>query len=313
LKFCFESRQDTARVSRVEALRIRLFALLGVLSISFSAIFVRLSGASPVTAAFFRGLYAIPPLLGIWWLTRARDGRPIAARAVALASGVFLAIDLGLWHQSIADIGAGLATVLVNSQVLFVGAAAWILHRERPSQLALVMIPIVLSGMVLISGLGRPDAYGAHPMAGVVFAVLAAACYAGFLLIFRASNRELIAPPGPVLDATIGMTLGALVLAAPFDPHFSLAITWPAHGWLLAMALICQAAGWILIGTALPRLPALESSVILLSQPIGTVSWGWLVFHERMSGIQATGMVVMTVGIAALMLKGTVRDRSNLA
>lgn len=292
-------------------MRIRLLALLGVLSISFSAIFVRLSGASPVTAAFFRGLYAILPLLLVWWLARASDTRPIAARALALASGVVLAIDLALWHQSIADIGAGLATVLVNAQVLVVGAAAWIVHRERPSRLALVMIPIVLAGVALISGLGRPDAYGANPIAGMVFAVTAAVCYAGFLLIFRASNRDLVPLPGPVLDATIGMTLGALVLAAPFDPHFSLAVTWPAHGWLLAMALICQAAGWILIGIALPRLPALESSVILLSQPIGTVTWGWLMFHERMSLIQAAGMVVMTVGIAVLVLKGSVRDRTD--
>jgi drug/metabolite transporter (DMT)-like permease len=293
-------------------MRIRLLALIGVLSISFSAIFVRLSGASPVTAAFFRGLYALPPIIVVWWGIRGTDTRPVAARALAAASGVFLAVDLALWHQSIADIGTGLATVLINAQVLFVGATAWVLHRERPSPLALVMIPIVLAGVVLISGLGRPDAYGTNPVAGVVFAVVAAACYAAFLLIFRASNRELVPPPGPVLDATVGMTVGAIVLAAPFDPHFSLATTWPAHGWLLAMALICQAAGWILIGTALPRLPALESSVILLSQPIGTVTWGWLVFAERMSVIQAAGMVVMTLGIAILIVKGTVRNQRGL-
>lgn len=289
-------------------MRVRLLALLGVLSISFSAIFVRLSGASPVTVAFFRGLYAILPLLFVWRFTRESDLRPHAARVRAAVSGVFLAVDLALWHQSIADIGAGLATVLVNAQVLFVGAAAWVLHRERPSRLALVMIPIVLAGVVLISGLGRPDAYGSKPAAGVVFAVLAAVCYAGFILIFRASNRELVPPPGPVLDATIGMTLGALVLAAPFDPRFSLEMRWPAHGWLIAMALICQAAGWLLIGIALPRLPALESSVILLSQPIGTVTWGWLIFDERMSAIQAAGMVIMTAGIAILMTKGAVRE-----
>jgi drug/metabolite transporter (DMT)-like permease len=226
---------------------------------------------------------------------------------------VFLAIDLALWHQSIADIGAGLATGLVNAQVLFVGAAAWLLHRERPSPLALVMIPVVLLGVVLISGLGRPDAYGTNPVAGVLFAVAAAVSYAAFLVIFRASNRAFAPPYGPVLDATVGMTVGALVFAAPFDPRFSLAATWPAHGWLAAMAVICQAAGWILIGIALPRLPALEASVILLSQPIGTVTWGWLIFAERMSLIQAAGMIVMTTGIGVLMARGTVRDERGLA
>jgi drug/metabolite transporter (DMT)-like permease len=129
--------------------------------------------------------------------------------------------------------------------VVFVGGVAWAVHRERPSAVALAMIPVVLVGLVLVSGLGRADAYGEDPVAGVALAVAAAACYAGFQLVFRRSNRALAAPSGPVLDATIGMTIGAWLLAAPFDPRFSLAVTWPAHGWLLATAMLCQATGWI--------------------------------------------------------------------
>lgn len=288
---------------------IRLLALLGVLGISFSAIFLRLSEVSPVTAAFFRGLYAIPALVCAWLMMRTPDTRPRALRWRAMGSGVFLALDLALWHQSVFDIGAGLATVLVNSQVIFVGALAWFLHRERPSRMAMILIPVVLTGVVLISGLGRADAYGTDPIRGVVLAVGAAAFYAVFQLMFRDSNRVLAPPPGPVLDVTIGLTVGALVFAAPFDPRFSLAIHWPAHGWLIAMAVICQALAWILLGSALPRLPALETSVMLLSQPIGTVAWGWLFLDERMSAIQAAGIVVMTIGIASLLAMGTVTSR----
>ncbi|MGH9146304.1 MAG: DMT family transporter [Vicinamibacterales bacterium] len=288
----------------------RLLALLGVLGISFSAIFLRLSGVSPVTAAFFRGFYALPALVCVWLMTRSPDTRPRALRWRAAASGVLLALDLVLWHQSVLDIGAGLATVLVNSQVIFVGALAWALHRERPSRMAMVLIPVVLTGVVLISGLGRSDAYGTNPTSGVVLAVAAAAFYAGFQLLFRDSNRTLAPPAGPVLDATIGMTLGSLAFA-PFDPRFSIAITWPAHGWLVVMAIICQAIAWILLGIALPRLPALETSVILLSQPIGTVAWGWLILDERMSAIQAAGMLVMTVGIALLLVMGTANVRKG--
>jgi drug/metabolite transporter (DMT)-like permease len=76
------------------------------------------------------------------------------------------------------------------------------------------------------------------------------------------------------------------------------------------MAIICQALAWILLGIALPRLPALETSVILLSQPMGTVVWGWLILNERMSVIQAAGMLVMTTGIALLLLSGTVMSRT---
>lgn len=289
----------------------RLFALLGVLGISFSAIFLRLSGVSPVTAALFRGFYALPVLVCVWLMTRPSDTRPWAARWRAMGAGVFLALDLALWHQSVFDIGAGLATVLVNSQVIFVGALAWILHGERPSRMAMVLVPVVLTGVVLISGLGRSDAYGTNPFSGVVLAVAAGVFYAAFQLLFRDSNRALVPPPGPVLDVTIGMTLGSLAFA-PFDPRFSVAISWPAHGWLIVMAVICQAVAWILLGIALPRLPALETSVILLSQPIGTVTWGWLILGERMSVIQAAGMLVMTVGIALLLVAGTADTNRGL-
>ena len=50
--------------------------LLGVLSISFSAVFVRLAAVSPVTATFFRAAYALPVLAVVWSLRRRGDARP---------------------------------------------------------------------------------------------------------------------------------------------------------------------------------------------------------------------------------------------
>src|SRR6516162_7804745 len=66
-------RDCTSKYNR--RLVIHLLALLGVLSISFSAIFVRLSGASPVTATLYRGAYAAPVLLAIWLAQRSGDRR----------------------------------------------------------------------------------------------------------------------------------------------------------------------------------------------------------------------------------------------
>jgi drug/metabolite transporter (DMT)-like permease len=48
---------------------------------------------------------------------------------------------------------------------------------------------------------------------------------------------------------------------------------------------------------------------MLLSQPIGTVVWGWMILGERMSAIQAGGIFLMTVGIAMLLMMGTVTSR----
>lgn len=303
---------DNRARSVAGAALIRLFALVGVVGISFSAVFVRLAHVSPSTAAFFRGAYAIPVLYALWLLVRKHDRRSVGARLLAFVAGLFLATDLAFWHRSIAYIGAGLATVLANTQIAFVGVLAWVLHKERPKAVALVMVPVVFGGVVLISGLGRADAYGSEPLRGSLLGAFSGLAYSGFLLVYRRANRALSHPAGPLLDATIGTTVGALA-SSVFDPGFNLVPIWPAHGWLLLLALVAQVAGWLMISIALPRLPALETSVLLLLQPTCTVLWGFLLFNERLSVAQLAGAGVVLLGVLVLSLRGSVEQQPTEA
>ena len=287
---------------------IRLTSLAGIAIISFSAIFVRLAEVSPTTAAFFRAAYAIPALFLVWRVIHHRDRRDSRSRWLAFVSGTFLAIDLSFWHQAIAWIGAGLGTVLGNTQVVFVGVAAWVLHKERPNQFALMTIPFVFLGVVLISGLGDPGAYGTNPVGGVIYGILTGLFFGGFILVFRASNKGLAPVAGPLLDATCGMAVGTLG-ASLFDSGFSIVPSWPAHGWLLAMALGSQVIGWLFISYALPRLPALETSVQLLVQPMLTILWGRLIFDEYLSTLQWMGALLVLGGVGFLSIRGTVEKQ----
>lgn len=278
---------------------IHLLALLGVVSISFSPILVRLASVSPVTATFFRAGYAVPVLLLIWLVQRHHDHRTARERFVAFASGLILAVDLALWHESIALVGAGLGTVIANVQVVFVAAAAWALYGERPRRGTVAIIATVLTGVAMTSGLSRGDSYGANPPVGALLGLLSGGAYAAFLLVFRTATRSLAPTSGPLLDSTLGTVAGAVACAA-FDPRFSLVPVWPAHGWLVLLALVSQVIGWLLIATALPRLPAIETSVMLLGQPILAVIWGLLWFDERLSPVQWGGAVLVLVGVASI-------------
>ncbi len=146
---------------------VRACAVLGAIAIAFSSILVRLSHASPSTAAIFRCVYALP-LLGLFaWLEDRRFGRRSwADRRVAVASGVFFSIDLILWHRSIGDVGAGLATVLANVQVVLVPLVAWAVLSERPGRRVLGGLPLALLGVLLISGALEHGAYGRDPAGG---------------------------------------------------------------------------------------------------------------------------------------------------
>lgn len=275
---------------------IHLVAIAGIVIISFSAIFIRLASVSPVTATFFRAAYALPVLVPLWLVLRRRDCRTGRERVLAVVSGLILAVDLAIWHESIALIGAGLGTVIANVQVVFVAVAAWLVHGERPTGRSLALVAGILVGVVLTSGLARSDAYGQSPAAGALLGVVAGAAYAVFLLLFRAANLSLAPAPGPLLDSTLGIVVGAL-LSAVVDPGFSLVPTWPAHAWLALLALMSQVIGWLLIATALPRLPVLETSILLLGQPVGAVIWGVLLFSERLSKTQWLGTIMVLAGM----------------
>jgi len=285
----------------------RLIALAGTIGISFSAIFVRLADVAPTTAAVFRTGYALPALYLAYRATRSRDDRPPATRGLAFAAGLLLAVDLAAWHTSIGLIGAGMATLMANLQVPLVGVVAWAAYRERPSRTALAMIPLALLGVALLSGLGQEDAYGSNPVAGVLLGMVAATAYAAFLLAFRHSNRGHLAPAaGPLFDATAGAFAGSLV-AAGFDPGFTLVPSWPAHGWLALLALGSQVLSWLLITHALPRMAALETSALLLAQPAATMLWAGLIFGEAPSGVQWAGAVLVFAAIGTTAIRGAVR------
>lgn len=278
---------------------LHLLALLGVLSISFSAVFIRLAAVSPVTAAFFRALYALPVLGAVWLWSRSRDTRLLRMRALAVASGLLLAADLASWHTSIALVGSGLATVIANVQVVCIAMFGWVFRGQRPTGRTWAILAGVLIGIALTSGLARPDAYGVAPVPGVLFGVLAGACYAGFLLLFRTASRTGAPGAGPLFESTIGTALGAL-LVAPMDGSFSFAPSWPGHGWLFLLAVVSQVIGWLLIGTALARLAALEASILLLMQPVFALVWGRLIFREQLSPVQWCGTVLVLGGVAAI-------------
>jgi len=273
-----------------------LAALAGALAISFSGIFFGLSGVDPLTGAFFRVAYALPVLFLIWFAYRDRDKRTWQKRLLAFGSGCLMGVDMVVWHTAIGHIGAGLSTLIANSQVVFVAIAAWLILSERPSRRILIAIPVVLVGVALVSGLGMGDAFGSNPVLGTLLALVSAIFYAAFILAFRGANNIQAPPAGPLMEATAGGVVTVLILSIFFG-GIDFAPTWPAHGWLIALALGSQVAGWLLIGYALPRLPAVETATIILVQPVLTMIWASMIFDERPSPIQLLGAALVLAGV----------------
>jgi drug/metabolite transporter (DMT)-like permease len=286
-----------------------LAGALGALVIAFSAILVRLADVTPATAAFFRCAYALPLLGLLAWIERRRHGpRPRRDRLLALGAGVFFAADLITWHYSIGAVGAGLATVLGNVQVVVVGLLAWLVLGERPENRTLAAIPVVLLGVVLISGVVGSGAYGEDPVLGVVYGLATAVTYALFLLVLRQAGTGLRRPAGPLFDATLSAAVccaAAGVAIGDLDPVPDL----EAQAWLVLLALSSQVVGWLLISVSLPRLPAVITSILLMLQPVSTVFLGAVLLSEAPSAMQLSGVAIVLAGVALATLQPTSRKR----
>ena len=291
--------------------RTMLVALAGAVAISFSPVFYVYSDTNPSTGAFFRMLYALPALALLAFLVRKADTRSSRTRWTAFGAGLILAPDMLSYHSSMIFIGIGIATLIGNSQVIIVTLASWKLFGEKPNPAILLSLPVVIIGLALISGIAEPEPYGEDPVKGVVFGMMAAFFYSSFLILFRYSNRELAPSFSVQLDATAGAALGLLVLG--LLPLSSIAIeplelqpTWPGHGWLIVLALLCQVAGWLAIAHALPRLPAAHTSFAVLLQPVLTLVWGYVILHqEGHSQNQAIGIFLVLAAIIAVTLYGS--------
>jgi drug/metabolite transporter (DMT)-like permease len=282
--------------------------------IAFSGIFYRYAEVTPATATVFRCLYGLPILALVGWWEHRRYG-PLPSRAVWLAvvAGAFFAGDLLAWHHAVDAVGAGLATVLGNLQVLVVGLVAWLVLGERPPRPVLYALPVVLGGVILISGVVGSGAYGVDPPLGVTLGVFTALCYAGYLLVIRRGSNDLRRPAGPVAISTASTAVVAVVvglLLNELDP----VPAWPSHGWLALVGITSQSIGYLVISISLPRLPASLVSIILLSQPVATVILARVLLGENPSVEQLLGVTLVVVGIGIATLPvGRLRDRARAA
>jgi drug/metabolite transporter (DMT)-like permease len=288
-------------------------AVLAALTISFTGILVRLANVEPATAAVFRCVYALPVL---WLLARTEERRfgPRAAgqQRLAIIAGLFFAADLVTWHYAIAMVGAGLATVLGNTQVVFVAIGAWLFFGERLTARLIVALVVALGGVVLISGIVGAGAYGENPVGGVVLGLFTGVAYAGFLLVQRRGTADPRRPAGPLFDATWSAGLASAVAGLVLG-QITFLPSWPAHGWLVILALSAQVVGYLLIGIALPRLPSAITSIVLLIQPVAAVGLAMLILGEAPSPTQLLGVAMVVGGVLLATARGPRTRHADVA
>ncbi len=274
---------------------LRLF--IGAALISLSPVWVKLVDVPPSTSGFYRVLFGSAALVIYLLITRKRIALPRRAWFMLAVAALFFALDLWFWHRSINYVGPGLSTLLANFQVFIMMIAGVVLLKQMPRPIQIIAVPMALFGLSLIIGFDwrqLPDDY----RLGVVFGLLTAVAYAGYLLSLRRARQH--SPYRiPVREMAVISTICTIMMAASvLGEGESLRIpSYPDFGWLLAYGVLSHSLGGLFIASSLHQVTATEAGLALLLQP--TLSFGWdvLFFNRAMTMLELLGAAIALVAI----------------
>ena len=292
----------------VPATRLRIYLTLGlgIVCIALSAIFTRWADVPGTVSALYRvGIAEIA--LTIPFARAMARGTVVRDRRIwllALAAGLFFALDLGMWNTSLFLTNVANATLLANDAPILVGLGALLLFRERLSGRYWLGLALALCGMGIIIG---ADALTHSSLGGGdALALAAGVSYACYLLATQRIRSKMDTLSSLFIPSLTGV---AVLLAFNLAAHRAL---WGFSGGtyltLLGLGLISQLVGWLAINYALGHLPAAIVSATLLAQPVLTALFAVPLLGEPLSSNQIVGGLVALAGIYLVNRRAAAHD-----
>lgn len=268
----------------------------GLLSLGFSAIFVRGADAPGTVTAFYR--MAIGSLVMVIPFTnqycKAASARP-ALKGILLAvlGGIFFGFDLVLWASGIVMSGATVPTLMANTAPLWVGLGAWLIFRERQGVRFWLGLLAAILGAAII--LGQDFSKASHMGMGSLLGLGAGIFYAAYHLTAqraRTGMRTLTYFWISTASSMLLLLLVNLVLGHSFTGYNSF-----TYVMFLGIGVFVQVMGWLAINYAQGFLPAAIISATLLGQPVLTAVIAWPLFGENLNAWQIFGGAAVITGV----------------
>lgn len=268
---------------------------IGVIAVSFAAIFIRWADAPPLSIATYRLTIAALILAPITWL-RAREELRQLTRSdflLALLSGAFLGFHFAFWISSLDYTSVASSVVFVSTSPLFVGLAAHFFTSERLTpRMATGIVIATVGGMVIGYGDMR---IGPAELWGDFLAILGAITVAGYLLIGRGLRPKLSLLSYIFLTygtAAVELLIIAVVTRQPFT-----GFTPNTYLMFVLLAVVPQLIGHSSFNWALRFLTATYVSVTILGEPVGSTLLAWLLLGEVPTVLKVVGGVMILAGI----------------
>jgi drug/metabolite transporter (DMT)-like permease len=276
--------------------------VFGAFCIGFAPVFVKLVGEDrlgPTAIGFWRTLFGAVALFLLAVFRGSRPVLPTRLLKFSVLAGFIFFVDLFVWHRSVMYCGAGMSTILGNTQVFITAIVSFFLFRERLSVRFFLAAISALAGVMLLTGLFADEVvFTPRYIEGVFYGLATALAYASYLITLRGAGRAEPIPDVVVfmawtsLFSALFLGLSSWIESAPMLPPDT--ASWI---YLISLGLVAQALGWWVISWSLARIATARAGLILLLQPALAMLWGVVMFSEQFTLTQAVGATITLTAI----------------
>ena len=269
-----------------------LSILSGAFLISFSPVFVNLVSIEPTVSGFYRMLFGSIALFIIYLIKNNENPLRKNISKFIVLGAIFFSLDLWFWHRSIIYVGPGLSTLLANFQILILPFLALIFFNQKTQRIQIFSIFLGLLGLFLITGQSW-DIAGNNYKLGVLFGLLTAISYAGYIISIKRIDHNAAVNSDPILNLLfISLISAGLLFLFSIIEQVPLEIKSSSELiWMICYGLFSHVLGWFFILNGLQKISAVTAGIILLTQPILSYVWDFIIFKKVILPIEYFGIV----------------------
>jgi drug/metabolite transporter (DMT)-like permease len=279
--------------------------LVGVLSVSFAAIFIRLADAPPLVIAAYRLAIASAILVPIAAMKSGHVLKDLSRRdmLLILLSSVFVAVHFALWITSLSYTSITSSMVLVTSHPVFVAATSYFLWGERLDKVAVGGIVVTMLGVIIIN-------YGDFTFTekafwGDLLALIAGLAMGAYLIIGGQIRSRIDILPYLALIYSGAAVM--LLATAMITGHSLIGYSNVTYVMMVLLALVPQLIGHSCLNLTVRLIPVTLVSVAILGESVGATVLGYLILDEVPHASEITGGFLILVGIFTVMRRTSKR------
>lgn len=272
-----------------------LVLALGVFTVAWAAIAIRLAAAPPLVTGAWRLSLASLILTPIALRHCGQELQSLGRRdrQLILASGLFLGLHFATWITSLSYTSVASSVVLVTTTPLFTGLAMRFLLKEDVSAQMFLGLALATVGGAII-GWGDFRVSGLA-LWGDALAVIGAIMASGYMLIGRDLRRRLSLLA--YVTPTYWVAALVLVVAMLWTGQRATGYPMQTYGLFLLLAVGPQIVGHSSLNWALRYLSPTFVTAAVLGEPVGSAILAYLVLKERPSTSEILGSAVVLCGI----------------